>query len=114
SAESPSEHPLGKAIVGAAGHRGLQVLRPEEFSSSPAVGVKATVEGSEVKVGGPNLLEQSRLDELPVAGNWRREGAIILHVIVDGQVAGALRLADEIRTESRDAVKALHALDVQV
>jgi Cu2+-exporting ATPase len=47
-------------------------------------------------------------------GTWRDEGAIILHVVIDGQVAGALRLADEIRTESRQAVDALHARGVQV
>ena len=38
----------------------------------------------------------------------------MLHVIVDGEVAGALKLADEIRAESREAVDALHALGVQV
>lgn len=42
------------------------------------------------------------------------EGAIILHVLEDGQVIGALRLADEIRPESRDTVDALHAHGVQV
>ena len=51
----------------------------------------------------------TRPRELPVADRWRADGAIILHVLVDGQVVGALRLADEIRPESRDAVDALHA-----
>ena len=52
--------------------------------------------------------------ELPIADAWREEGAIILHVLVDGKVAGALRLADEIRPESRQAIDALHARNVQV
>lgn len=85
-----------------------------DFSSSPAVGVKATVGGTVVEVGGPYLLDEHGLDELPVADQWRTEGAIILHILSDGQVIGALRLADEIRSESRDAVDALHAAGAQV
>ncbi|MDO5737040.1 MAG: heavy metal translocating P-type ATPase [Propionibacteriaceae bacterium] len=112
--ETDSEHPLAMAIVGAARTRGLNVPNATDFSSSPAVGVTATVDGMSVGVGGPYLLEQHRLDELPVADDWRRHGAIILHVLADGAVIGALRLADEIRPESRDAVDALHAAGVQV
>ncbi|GAA4522308.1 heavy metal translocating P-type ATPase [Nonomuraea ferruginea] len=114
AAESDSEHPLAKAIVGAARTRGLDVPQASEFSSSPAVGVKATANGAVIEVGGPYLLDEHGLDELPVAGEWRTEGAIILHVLAGGQVIGALRLADEIRPESRDAVDALHAAGVQV
>ncbi|MFI6711873.1 heavy metal translocating P-type ATPase [Nonomuraea sp. NPDC050478] len=114
AAESDSEHPLAKAIVGAARTRGLDVPQASEFSSSPAVGVKATANGTVIEVGGPYLLDEHGLDELPVAGEWRTEGAIILHVLAGGQVIGALRLADEIRPESRDAVDALHAVGVQV
>jgi len=114
AAESDSEHPLAKAIVGAAGTRELQVPKARDFSSSPAVGVKATVDSSVVEVGGPYLLDQHGLNELSIADQWRDEGAIILHVLADGEVIGALRLADEIRPESRDAVDALHAAGAQV
>lgn len=114
AAESDSEHPLAKAIVGAAGTRELQVPNARDFSSSPAVGVKATVDGTVVEVGGPYLLDQHGLSELFIVDQWRDEGAIILHVLADGEVIGALRLADEIRLESRDAVDALHAAGAQV
>jgi len=67
-----------------------------------------------VEVGGPYLLEHHGLSELPIADKWRTEGAIILHVVADGEVVGALRLADEIRPESHDAVDALHAVGAQV
>nr|WP_019178953.1 heavy metal translocating P-type ATPase [Microbacterium yannicii] len=114
AAESDSEHPLARAIVAAARDKHLSVSASTDFESSPAVGVRATVEGQLVQVGGPYLLEQAEAHELPIADHWREEGAIILHVLVDGKVAGALRLADEIRPESRQAVDALHARDVQV
>jgi Cu2+-exporting ATPase len=65
-------------------------------------------------VGGPALLEQEGAAELPVADAWRTEGAIILHVLVDGRTAGALSLADEVRQESREAVDALHRIGIQV
>ncbi|WP_425483521.1 copper-translocating P-type ATPase [Flexivirga aerilata] len=112
AAESDSEHPLAKAIVQAA--RGQQVLAASDFSSSPAVGVRAVVDGRVVEVGGPRLLDETPADELPIADVWRNDGAIILHVLVDGKVAGALRLADEIRPESREAVRALADRGVQV
>src|SRR5690606_14852247 len=54
------------------------------------------------------------LAELSDVEPWRNEGAILLHIGIDGQVAGALRLADEIRPESRDTIKALHSLGIQV
>ncbi len=116
AAESDSEHPLARAITGAARTRGLSVPTASDFSSSPAVGVKATVgdRGETVEVGGPHLLDSHDAAELPVAEGWRAEGAIILHVLADDQVIGALRLADEIRPESRQAVEALHAVGAQV
>lgn len=39
-----------------------------------------------VEVGGPYLLEHHGLPELPIADKWRTEGAIILHVVADGEV----------------------------
>ncbi|WP_146795198.1 heavy metal translocating P-type ATPase [Agrococcus baldri] len=114
AAEADSEHPLAKAIVRAAAAKDLAVPRSNNFSSSPAVGVTATVDGTTVRVGGPHLLTEERAEELDIANQWRSDGAIILHVIQDSQVVGALKLADEIRSESREAIEALHALDVQV
>lgn len=114
AAEADSEHPLAKAIVRAAAAKKLSVPESRDFTSSPAVGVTATVEGTTVRVGGPHLLAEEHADELAVAERWRGDGAIILHVVQDGHVIGALKLADEVRPESREAVDALHALGVQV
>ncbi|WP_137146007.1 heavy metal translocating P-type ATPase [Mycolicibacterium sp. CR10] len=114
AAEADSEHPLARAIVKAAEERGLSLQRASGFSSSPAVGVTATVDGHEIRVGGPRLLQEIGAKEVGAAAAWRDEGAIILHVIRDGSVVGGLRLADEIRPESRDAVDALHKLGVEV
>lgn len=114
SAESGSEHPLARAIVQAARSEELNIAPAQDFSSSPAIGVTAVVHGRTIRVGGPRMLDEMGLDELAVADDWREQGAIILHVVADGAVIGALRLADEVRPESRQAVDALHRLGVQV
>jgi len=114
AAEADSEHPLARAIVSVAEDRSLDVPPATDFSSSPAVGVEATVAGKAIKVGGPHMLDSSNLTELPVADEWRREGAIILHVVEGSDVIGALKLADEIRPESRQAVEALGRNGIEV
>lgn len=112
AAEADSEHPLARAIVGAAQRRRIAIPAATDFSSSPAVGISALVDGHRIQVGGPRLLEQAGKSDLPETAQW--EGAIVLHVLVDGEPAGALALADEIRPESRQAVDALHALGIEV
>ncbi|MCW1823944.1 copper-translocating P-type ATPase [Mycolicibacterium conceptionense] len=112
AAEADSEHPLARAIVAAAQRRGLDIPAATDFSSSPAVGVSALVGGQRVQVGGPALLDQAGLTALTATAQWG--GATVLHVLVDGEPAGALALADEIRSESREAVDALHALGIEV
>lgn len=114
AAEADSEHPLAKAIVRAATDRGLKIPSSTGFSSSPAVGVFATVDGAQIRVGGPRLLEGIGAGEIPAATGWREDGAIILHVVRDGVVIGGIKLADEVRPESRQAVDALHKLGIQI
>lgn len=114
AAETDSEHPLARAIVNAALAEELNIPRAENFESHPAVGVSATVDGADVRVGGPYLLEEAGLDALPVADDWSSDGATVLHVISDGQVAGALKLADDARAESHETVRALHAAGIEV
>ncbi len=114
AAESDSEHPLARAIVAAARGRGLAIPSATGFTSSPAVGVAADVDGLRVRVGGPRLLEDVGQSEMPEVAAWHDEGAIVLHVLVDDVVVGAMKLTDEVRPESRQAVDALHRLGVEV
>ncbi|WP_372697522.1 heavy metal translocating P-type ATPase [Arthrobacter sp. JSM 101049] len=114
AAEADSEHPLAKAIVAAARDRGIEPRTATDFKASTALGVDADVGGSRISVGGPGMLEQHGAAPLPETEGWKAEGAIILHVLRDGAVIGALGLADEVRPESREAVRALHALDIEV
>jgi Cu2+-exporting ATPase len=121
--EADSEHPLARAIVRAADARvptGRRGRRPmvAEFRSMTGRGVRATVDGSTVAVGGPGFLREARADvpaEVQQATeSWLGRGASVLYVLRDGGVVGAIALEDEIRSESRQAVEALHRRGVIV
>jgi Cu2+-exporting ATPase len=112
--EGDSEHPLAKAIITAAKTRNLPGLRATEFQSSTAVGVTGKVDGAKISVGGPSMLTFHSATPMVETTAWEHDGEIILHVLRDGKVVGAIGLADEIRPESRQAVDALHALGIQV
>jgi Cu2+-exporting ATPase len=112
--ESDSEHPLARAIVDGAKARGLPITTSTAFEPLAGRGAQAQVEGHHVAVGGPRLLADLSLAQLPVAADWDRNGRTVLHVIVDGRVAGAIAVEDEIRPESKEAVDLLHAFGIRV
>ncbi|HUG30978.1 MAG TPA: heavy metal translocating P-type ATPase [Candidatus Limnocylindria bacterium] len=114
SVEADSEHPLARAIVAGASARKLDIPPAADFEAMAGRGARATVEGRKVAVGGPRLLADLSLAPLPAAEDWDRQGRTVLHVIVDGQVAGVLGLEDEIRPESKQAIDELHGLGVRV
>ncbi len=114
AAEADSEHPLARAIVRAAQERRLQVPPASGFTSQPALGVSARVDGSTVRVGGPRLLDETGAND-PLAGSQAHDASLTrLYVLRDGRLIGALSLADEVRAESAQTVAALHRLGVQV
>ena len=112
--EADSEHPLARAIVAGAASRGLHAMTSTGFAALPGRGARATVDGHEVAVGGPRLLADAGLAADPVAAAWDGQGRTVLHVLVDGRVAGVVAVEDEIRPESREAIDALHRLGVRV
>ncbi|MBG6192315.1 Cu2+-exporting ATPase [Arthrobacter sp. CAN_A212] len=121
AAESDSEHPVARAIVAAAMDTPEAVAfdyRGSGFSSMTGRGVRARVDGSEVTVGGPNMLKELQLetpsDMRDTVQEWVGRGASVLHVVRDGAVVGAVRLEDRVRDESRAAVNALQARGVKV
>jgi P-type Cu2+ transporter len=114
SVEADSEHPLARAIVAGARQRRLETPPASDFAALAGRGARATVHGHDVLVGGPRLLSDLGLAAHPKAASWDQQGRTVLHVVVDGAVAGIVALEDEIRPESREAVSALHALGVRV
>jgi Cu2+-exporting ATPase len=114
SVEADSEHPLARAIVAGAKQRQVATRLASDFEAIAGQGARAKVHGHDVQVGGPRLLEELDLAPAPLAGEWDAEGRTVLHVVVDGQVAGIVAVEDEIRPESEEAVADLHRLGVRV
>jgi Cu2+-exporting ATPase len=115
--ESDSEHPLARSIVRAAQERG-PLPRASGFRAMTGRGVEAEVDGRPYAVGGPALLRQRSLSEpqelAAQIGEWRGRGATVLYIVREEAVVGALALEDEVRTEAKDAVQALHRLGRRV
>ncbi|MDX3231087.1 heavy metal translocating P-type ATPase [Streptomyces sp. ME19-01-6] len=110
AAEHPSEHPLARAIVDAAG--GLRLPPVDAFNSTPGTGVTARVDGKAVAVGSPARLLDGRTDH-PAAGlaaQLEGEDRTAVLVLVDGAPVGVLGIADRLRDEAAATVTALTAL----
>jgi Cu2+-exporting ATPase len=114
SVEADSEHPLARAIVAGAKARDIDPVAATEFESLAGRGARAKVNGRDVSVGGPRLLADLGLKADPATEVWAREGRTVLHVVAGGKVVGALAVEDEIRPESAEAIKRLHAMGLKV
>jgi P-type Cu2+ transporter len=112
--EADSEHPLARAIVAGARARGIELPRASGFEALPGRGASAVVDGHRVAVGGPRLLAEMGLAPIADADGLAADGRTVLHVVVDGVVAGGLAVEDEIRPESIEAVAMLHRLGIRV
>jgi Cu2+-exporting ATPase len=115
--EAESEHPLARAIVGAAREQG-SVPQARDFRAMSGRGVEASVNGTRVAVGGPRLLRERDLDVpddlVHETEPWRRRGASVLYLVSDGAVTGAFALEDRVRPEAREAVQRIHELGISV
>jgi Cu2+-exporting ATPase len=116
--EADSEHPIGRAVVALAKRDGVAVPTASDVTTLPGTGVEGSVEGHLVAVGGPALLERAQVDvseELTkTAAGWRDHGGAVLHVVVDGALAGIFTTSDPVRDESHAAVSALQASGIEV
>lgn len=102
SAESRSEHPLGKAISSRFEEDGGTVGEPQDFRVSVGGGVSAVVGGHDVKVGSARFLGS---EGIPVPRTDCPPGSTVVLVAVDGTVRGAVTLSDRVRPDAADAVR---------
>jgi P-type Cu+ transporter len=117
SAETASEHPLGRAIVGGARARGLDPVTPTDFDSITGKGVRATVDGHRVLAGTERFLQEAGIatDGLgDVALRLSGDGKTPVFIAVNGKAAGVMAVADTIKEDSVAAVAGLRKLGIQV
>ncbi|MEX1258524.1 MAG: copper-translocating P-type ATPase [Gemmatimonadota bacterium] len=116
--ESESEHPIARGIVKTAADRGVEILPADGFRAITGKGVAATVSGVEYHVGGPALLEAERA-EVPVtltevAERAAGRGQAAIYLLEERKAVAVFAVADAIREESRDAIRALHDRGIEV
>jgi Cu+-exporting ATPase len=104
SAESPSEHPLARALVNAARERNLTLAPAEAFRAEPGQGVSARVQDHAVRVGrapAPSL-------------NSQPSTLTLIGITIDGVYAGTIALADPIKATTPEAIRELHRLGLKI
>jgi Cu+-exporting ATPase len=112
SAETPSEHPLSQAIVTAARNRQLPLRTPSAFEARPGRGVIATVDGLQLVVGTPRLLDEAGIAIGPLAvllAHVQEQGQTGVAAAVDRRPVGVLALADRLKPDAPAAVAQLRA-----
>jgi Cu+-exporting ATPase len=117
SLDQGSEHPLAEAIVRTARERKLVLDKPDLFESASGIGVRGTIRGRRLALGNTALMTQLGVDPAPLktdAEALRAEGASVMHLAVDGVLAGLLAVSDPIKSSTRQALDTLKAAGIRV
>jgi len=116
--ESESEHPIARGIVMTAEERKLDVPPADNFRAMTGKGVAASVDGVEYHIGGPALLkaEDAQVPESlqKAAKEAADRGQAAIYLIRSGKTLAVFAVADAIREESREAIRALHDRGIEV
>ena len=117
SLEQASEHPLADAIVAEARRRNLALSEPADFEAIPGQGIRGTVDARKVLLGNAMFMIESGVDASQAtakAEELRREGASVVHLAVDGRLAGLVAASDPIRDSAPAAVAALRDAGIRL
>ncbi len=117
SAESVSEHPVGRALVDLAEEKGLSPSEPRGFRALEGFGIEAEVGGRKLLIGNLSLMKEQDID-LADLGSWLEEvlgaGETPVFAAVDGRIAGLVAVGDALRPGSPDFVNAIRELGMEV
>ncbi len=117
SVEKGSEHPIGKAIVREAEHRGMILREPSDFKASAGLGVQAKIGDKEIFVGKPGWFEQLNISLEYLRQDIRallEQGKTVMIVSSEKEIAGLIAVADILRPDSVEAVDELHRQGLKV
>jgi Cu+-exporting ATPase len=117
SAEKGSEHPLGEAVVRGAGEKGLELFTATDFQAIPGHGIKAMIKGKEVLLGTRKLMVDNKIETKALEDEMKvleTQGKTAMLIAVQGQLAGVIAVADTLKENSQEAVRALHELGLEV
>ena len=101
--EQSSEHPIAVGVIKKVKDLKIDIPKAENFNAITGKGVEARVEGMEVKVVSPGYLKDKSL-ALPESA-YSSAAETVVFVMINDQLAGYIALADEIRPESKEAIR---------
>lgn len=117
SAEKGSEHPLGESIVERARELDMDLYTPDSFNAIPGHGIEAGISGKDLLLGNKRLMDDRQIElgeAISDSERLAKEGKTPMYVSIDGRLAGIIAVADVLKESSKDAIRALHKLGLQV
>jgi Cu+-exporting ATPase len=117
SLERASEHPLARAIVQAAEDRGLKLAPVADFDAATGKGVFGNIGGQRIWIGNAAFVAEAGADSGPLASaaeNLRKDGATVIFVAVDGELAGVIGVADPAKPASAGVIAILRQDGIKV
>ena len=117
SLDQGSEHPLAMALVAAARDKAMVLDKCEQFDSASGIGVRGTVAGKALALGNLALMQQLAADVSSLADRaeaLRHQGASVMHLVVDGHLAGLLAVSDPVKATTADALAILRKAGLRV
>jgi P-type Cu+ transporter len=115
--ERASEHPLAAAIVAGAESKGVALSSVNDFRAIAGKGVTGVVNDHSIALGNASLFAELGIEGSTVATlaeQLRGDGQTVMLVAVDGRAVGAIGVADQIKSSTPDAVRALHHEGVRI
>ena len=115
--ERASEHPLAAAIVGGSEARGVSIPQARDFKAIAGKGVTGVVNDRSVALGNAALFAELGIDMSAIAdraGQLRGDGQTVMMLAVDGRAAGAIGVADPIKSSTPEAVRMLHEEGIRI
>ncbi len=110
--EQDSEHPIAVGIVNKANRLSRPIPKARDFIAITGKGVKASVSNREVMVVSPGYLRDEKI-EIPSEADGN-EAETVVFVLIEGQLAGFIALADEVRPESKEAIRLFQDENIKV
>jgi len=116
--EQLSEHPLGEAILAAAREQNLVLPEVTDVTALPGRGIRGNSGGRLLLLGNEALMAEAsiNIDEATKEASeaLSAEGKTVMFLALNGTLQGILAVADTPKTESREAVAALHRMGLKV
>ncbi len=113
--ERSSEHPLAEAIMAECETRGIVERMVEDFTAVPGRGVTAREGQNAIAAGNVRLMDELGVTvPAGLAEQFAAEGKTPLFFAKNGELAGTIAVADEVKETSAGAIAALRSLGVDV